>query len=177
MTAVVVDSTVLIYLARLGDLDLLPRLFDEVFVPAPVYDEVVETGREQGYPDALAVEEALEAFGEVMGLPAAAADRAERLRDAADLGRGEAAAIALAGGHDARCLTDDHAARTTAESMGVAVGGTIYVLLEAVAAGALTTADYEARIDSLADGGFRMSAALYRRAMAAPEALDPDSSP
>lgn len=172
MTAVVVDSTVLIFLARLGDLEFLPRLFDDVLVPEPVYDEVVETGREQGYSDALAIEEALDAFGAVTALPAAATGHAERLREAAALGRGEAAAIALARVHDARCLTDDHAARTTAESMGVAVGGTIYVLLEAVATGALSTDDYESRIDSLADGRFRMSASLYRRAMAAPDELD-----
>lgn len=71
-----------------------------------------------------------------------------------------------------RCLTDDHAARTTAESIGVPVGGTIFVLLEALDRGRLSKAAYVSRIDRLADGGFHMSASLYRRAIDAGDEID-----
>ncbi|MFB6186203.1 MAG: PIN domain-containing protein [Halobacteriaceae archaeon] len=167
MTTVVVDSTVLIYLARLGDLDLLGSLFDRVIVPEPVYDEVVKTGHEEDYRDAIAVEEAMNEFMEIVELSDDVARQTGQIQDTADLGRGEAAAMALARHHDGQCLTDDHAARTTAESVGLEIGGTIFVLLEALTEGQLSFKAYESRIDQLANGGFRMSALLYRRALEA----------
>ncbi|MEF8855391.1 MAG: hypothetical protein V5A24_07875, partial [Haloarculaceae archaeon] len=71
--------------------------------------------------------------------------------------------------------TDDHAARVTADSLGVDCGGTIYVLLEACSSGLLTGDAYVGRIDELADSGFRMSASLYRRAIEAGTDLDSDA--
>lgn len=174
MTTVVADSTVLIYLADLGDLDLLWDLFDQVLVPEAVYEEVVERGREEDYRDALAVKEAANAFLDVHSLSGDVAHHAVRLQKSADLGRGEAEAIALARERNARCLTDDHAARTMAESVGVGIGGTIFVLLEALAAERFPYEGYVSRIDELADGGFRMSASLYRRAIDAGKDLDSD---
>lgn len=100
-------------------------------------------------------------------LPDDLAQKAETVRETATLGRGETEAILLAQQHDARCLTDDHAARTTAESLGVDVGGTIYVLLEALATDRLTYVQYVDRIDALADSGFHMGASLYRHALTA----------
>lgn len=168
--AVVTDSTVLIYLAKLGELRLLDRLFDDVTAPAVVYEEVVTRGREERYADALAVDEAADGFLAVTPVEAegeAVADRADSVRESAGLGRGESAAIALALARDARCLTDDHAARTTAESLGVAVGGTIFVLLEALDAGVYSFEEYRAEVDALTENGFRMDAALYRQAVEA----------
>lgn len=174
MRAAVADATVLIYLAKLGELDRLERRFDAVLVPAAVHEEVVERGRAEGYRDALAVEAAADDGLEVVSLADDVAATAERLRDTADLGRGEAAAIALAQARAARCLTDDHAARTTAAAVGVEVGGTIYVLLDALDAGTLSYDEYVRLIDGLSDAGFRMSASLYRRALDAGEAIVAD---
>lgn len=163
----VADATVLIYLARLDALSLLDELFGAVVVPAGVYDEVVETGREEGYGDALSVDDAVGEFLSRRSLSGAARRRAEAVRESAELGAGEAEAIALALESGARCLTDDHAARTTAESLGVPVGGTIYVLLEGLDAGTLTHGEYVDALEELDESGFRMSARLYRRAVEA----------
>lgn len=104
---------------------------------------------------------------------------AERLRKTAKLGEGEAAAIALARNRYARCLTDDHAARTTAESRGIEVGGSNFVLLEARSTGILSGEAYADWINDLSDSGFRMCAPLYRRAIETGKNLDagPDQQP
>jgi predicted nucleic acid-binding protein len=39
------NSSPLIYLASLGDLNLLPQLFGHIFVPEAVHNEVVIAGR------------------------------------------------------------------------------------------------------------------------------------
>lgn len=167
----VADSTVLIYLARLGFLDQMERVFDAVLVPEPVYAETVVRGRDEGYRDALAIDEAIGGVLVRRKLEGDVASRARELRTAAELGAGEAAAIALASDLDVRCLTDDHGARTTADAVGVDVGGTIFVLLLALDRGVLPLEAYLAAIDALTDAGFRMDADLYREARSAGRGL------
>ncbi len=58
--AAVSNSTVLIYLAKIGKLALLKELFREVLIPKEVFKEVVINGKEQQQPDAFAVEMAIE---------------------------------------------------------------------------------------------------------------------
>jgi len=168
MSRAVADATVLIYLARLGDLHMLDELFESIVVPDAVYEEVVHRGREEGYSDAIAVEDAAESFLDIRSLEG---DTATRLRETTNLGAGEIAALALAANGDARCLTDDHAARRTAESLDINVGGTIYVFLRALRRDNISLQGFETRLDALDDAGFRMSAELYRRAIEAGEEL------
>lgn len=168
---VVTDATVLIYLGKLDDLGYLDQLFTETYVPETVYEEVVTRGREERYADALPVETATGRFLDVRTLPDETEDRADEIQKSSGLERGECTAIALAEKEDARCLTDDHAARKTAESLNVEVGGTIYVLLEALDRGLLSFEGYVNELDDLTDNGFRMSAGLYRRAVQAGEDL------
>ena len=168
MSRAVADATVLIYLARLGDLHMLDELFESIVVPDAVYEEVVHRGREEGYSDAIAVEDAAESFLDIRSLEG---DTATRLRETTNLGTGEVAALALAANGDARCLTDDHAARRTAESLDINVGGTIYVFLRALRRDNISFQGFETRLDALDEAGFRMSAELYRRAIEAGEEL------
>jgi predicted nucleic acid-binding protein len=49
MSRVVADATVLIYLAKLGDLHMLVELFESIVVPDAVYEEVGHRGSEEGY--------------------------------------------------------------------------------------------------------------------------------
>ncbi|WP_276279824.1 DUF3368 domain-containing protein [Halorussus caseinilyticus] len=170
---VITDATVLIYLAKLDDIDYLNRLFEEVYVPETVYEEVVTHGLEEQYADALSVEEATESFIDVRKLTDETEGRADEIQESSGLERGECTAIALAEDERARCLTDDHAARKTAESLNVDVGGTIYVLLEALDRGQLSFEGYVEKLDDLTDNGFRMSASLYRKAVDAGEDLTP----
>lgn len=168
---VVTDSTVLIYIAKLDNLTYLDDLFEEVIVPEAVYDEVVTRGRKEQYTDALPVEEAANGSLDVRSLSDETQTRADEIQKSSGLGRGECTAIALAEAEDVRCLTDDHAARKTAESLGVEVGGTIYVLLEALDRERISFEEYVTELDDLTDNSFRMSASLYRRAVEAGEEL------
>lgn len=168
---VVTDATVLIYLAKLDDTEYLDELFEVANVPVPVYEEVVTRGREEQYASALQVEEATERFLEVRTLTSQTEDRADEIQRSSGLERGECTAIALAEDVDARCLTDDYAARKTAESLGLDVGGTIYVLLEALDRDYISLEEYVGKLDELTDNDFHMSASLYRRAVEAGEEL------
>lgn len=168
---VVTDSTVLIYLAKLGDLEYVNELFEETHVPETVYEEVVTRGREEQYADALPVEAATDEFIDIRKLPKQTENRADEIQESSGLERGECTAIALAEDKGARCLTDDHAARKTAESLNIEVGGTIYVLLEALDSGHLSFEEYVEKLDDLTEKGFRMSASLYRKAVQAGEDL------
>lgn len=171
MSRGVADATVLIYLAKLGVLDLLDELFDDVLLPETVRREVVDRGREAGYPDAFAVANATDESLHVRALSGETAAHATRLREQAALGAGESAAIALAAAENARCLTDDHAARKTAETLDVPVVGTIYLLLRALESGRFSLEEYVGYLESLDAHGFRMSASLYQQAVEAGEDL------
>lgn len=168
---VITDSTVLIYLAKLDNLNYLNELFAEVQISETVYEEVVTRGRKEQYADALRVEKAADRFIDIGTLTDNTKDRADEIQESPGLERGECTAIALAEAESARCLTDDHAARKTAESLGVEVGGTIYVLLEALDRGQFSFEGYVEELDALTDDGFRMSASPYRKAVEAGEDL------
>jgi predicted nucleic acid-binding protein len=159
------DATVLIYLARLDDLDYLDNLFEEIRVSETVYKEVVTRGREEQYADALPIEAATDQFIDVVTLSDETVSRADEIQEASGLERGECTAIALVEEEGARCLTDDHAARKTAESLGISVNGTFFVLLEALDQGRISLEKYVEKLDDLTDSGFRISASLYRRAI------------
>jgi predicted nucleic acid-binding protein len=81
------------------------------------------------------------------------------------LDEGEAAAIALAKElHADRLLIDERQGRAVAQSMGLAVAGTLAVLQDAAAAGFI---DLQAAIDSLRQTTFRASPELFSAVLAA----------
>lgn len=117
---VVPDAGPLIYLAGAGQLDLLRRLYVDAVVPKIVYDEVTVAGA--GMTGAAEVKAATwlrvvehEADPTLVGR----------------LGPGEAAAIPLAHQLGAVLLMDDGEARAVAAERGIAVVGSLGVLLAA----------------------------------------------
>ena len=122
---VVADAGPLIHLAAIGQLELIQRLSPEVLVPRAVFDEVVVVGA--GLPGAAEV-------GAAVWIRVVAPTRGDVV--AALLGGGlhlgEAQAIALAVELRAdRLLIDERQGRLTAEAMGVAVVGSIGILIAA----------------------------------------------
>jgi len=118
---VVADSGPLIALARIGRLDLLPRLVHRVVIPPAVAAEIRDGGDRPGTREVAAatwihVEQPDAELARSYGL----------LVDA-----GEAEAIALAvQSADSLILLDDRLARRLAESLGIARIGTVGVLVE-----------------------------------------------
>ena len=53
---VVSNASPLIIMSKLGQLNLLPQLYDQVLIPQTVYEEVVVAGLRDGHTDAIAVD-------------------------------------------------------------------------------------------------------------------------
>jgi predicted nucleic acid-binding protein len=118
----VVDSSALITLARIGRLHLLRELADEVVVPYADYSEVVRRG--VGRPGQTEVAQALWISRQRIR------DRTARVRLETELARGESEAIILAKELAADCvILDDARARQIAELQGLRVSGLLGLLV------------------------------------------------
>jgi len=156
MPEAISNTSPLLYLYRIGAMDWLPRLFDEVWIPQAVLDELKE-GQRKGYDvpnladyDGLRITHPRSLPSEWLAL---------------DLGPGELAAMALAL-ENPKCilLLDDLLARRTAHAAGLTVWGTLKVLLEAKACG--LTDRIEPFVDRLSSSGMWLSGEIRQRILA-----------
>ncbi len=122
---VVADAGPLIHLAAIGQLELIHRLSPEVLVPQAVFDEVVVVGA--GLAGAAEVRAA--SWIRVV-TPTRGDVVAALLGSGLHLGESQAIAVAVELGAD-RLLIDERQGRLTAEAMGVAVVGSIGILIAA----------------------------------------------
>jgi hypothetical protein len=150
------NTSPLLYLYRIGVLDWLPSLFDEIWTPNAVVHELQE-GQRRGYDvpnpgdyDWLKIVEPSSVPSEWLTL---------------DLGAGELAAMALALENPGRVvLLDDRLARRIAEAAGLKVWGTLKVLLEAKSQG--LTESMGPLVNRLEDAGMWISNDIRRRVLA-----------
>jgi hypothetical protein len=150
---VVADSSPLIYLSRVGLLQILPALFRNVIVPRAVWDEAVERR-----PAAAGIDRLREAsWLRVVDDPPREPDLG--------LDPGETAAILLAESLRADLLLiDERLGRKVAQERGLVVRGTLGVLVEARQSGVLPA--LKPVLDTLVAEGFRIAPALVREALA-----------
>ena len=147
---VVVNTSPLVALDRIGQISILPKLFGEIIRPQSVVDEL-DAGRSV-YGGSTSLFHA--SWLSTVKDPPEMVLRKE-------LGAGETAAIALALRVDADLvILDDLAARNVAAELGLNVTGTLGVLLAAHKKGLLD--DIEKSINSLVACGFRLSDSLVR---------------
>jgi predicted nucleic acid-binding protein len=119
----VADSGPLIALVRIGQLELLPRIFSEVTAPPEVWHEITEKGR--GLPGAYEISQV-----KWIKIQAPLSQLVQPLSILVDAG--EAQAIALAQTTpDCIILLDDARARKIAERLSIKQIGTIGLLLRA----------------------------------------------
>ena len=124
MSAVVSDSSPLIYFTRLGHFLWLERIFGQVIIPQSVWREIVEEG--SAYPESVEVRNAIrEGWMKVEQVDVACDAELEALDP------GEAEAIALAQKLGALLIIDEAAGREVAIRRKVKVTGTLGILLEA----------------------------------------------
>ncbi len=149
---VIADSSPLLYLSRLRLLEVLSATFGPVVVPRVVWNELV-----LARPDAPGVEALLDATWITVD------DRALPSEDVG-LDPGETAAILLVEALAADLLLiDERAGRAVAKHRGIAVRGTLGVLVQAREAGTLSL--LRPVLDALAEQGFRLSPVLVREAL------------
>jgi predicted nucleic acid-binding protein len=154
---VVSNSSPLIALSAIGHLELLHSLYDQIWIPEAVYQEVA--GANASRPGAVEIRTAAWITSHLV--------KGNFLPRALDgeLGRGEAEAIALAVERQADLLLiDERRGRKVAGRFGIRVLGVLGVLIEAKSKGLLLEVR-PALNDLLTKAGFRISAALYQRAL------------
>jgi predicted nucleic acid-binding protein len=140
-------------LYRIGALDWLERLSQDVWVPGAVTLELKE-GQHKGHDVPVPSSYGWLQIVEPKYTPS------EWL--ALDLGSGELAAMALALENPGRIvLLDDALARRTAQAAGLTVRGTLGILLDAKSQ--RLTERIEPWVDKLADAGMWMSAEIRQR--------------
>jgi predicted nucleic acid-binding protein len=122
MQVVVADTGPLNYLMLIDAIDLLPKLFDRIIIPAAVYDELIDNGAPAIVRAGFAQ---VPPWLEVSPNP----DRSRDIAAATALDEGEGAAIALAVAIGADLiLMDDRDGVAFARAHGFAVTGTLGVL-------------------------------------------------
>jgi predicted nucleic acid-binding protein len=153
MSKAITNTSPLLYLYRIEAIDWLAKLFDEVWTPDAVKDELL-AGRSKGYdvPNPadypwLRIVNPKSMLSEWLAL---------------DLGAGEIAAMALALENSSHIiLLDDGLARRTAQVAGLQVWGTLKVLLEAKSQGLVDKiAPY---VSNLSEAGMWVSAEVKQR--------------
>ena len=154
----VANSSVLIALSTIGQLPLLPQRFAEgLLIPVAVWQEVVETG--EGRPGSVQVASASwVAVRHVQDQSLVSMLRME-------LDAGEAEAIALAREEQADAiLLDEKDARRVARGLGLAVLGTLGILIWAKQAGLIRSLGEQ--LDILqTQGQFRLSRSVCQEAL------------
>jgi len=164
------NSTPLIYLVKLGKLNLVIRMFGRILIPETVYREVVVRGGERGYPEAQAVQALIES-GEVEVKPA------KPVSDSLKLGihRGEAEAISLALELGLPLLVDDKPAYLVARALGVRVVRTVRLLLDLLEEGLIDLSQFRTNLRNLSREGFWLTADVYDRVIQEAERISPSS--
>ncbi|HWU90525.1 MAG TPA: DUF3368 domain-containing protein [Kofleriaceae bacterium] len=153
MADAISNTTPLLYLHRIGALRWLADLYQSVWTPGAVVRELQE-GQRKGHDVPTLTDHDWLKIVDPKVMPS------EWL--SLDLGRGELGAMALAlENPDRVVLLDDALARRTAQAAGLAVRGTLGILLDAKARH--LTERIEPWVDKLADAGMWFSDEVRQR--------------
>lgn len=154
---VVSDTTPIISLMKAGQLTLLQKLFDIVYIPEVVYQELTMN---ETFPEEVRMVQECE-FLLVEGVENGKS--VTILRNFTGLDAGESEAIILADEKQSDVLLmDEHKGRQVAKKMGIAITGTIGILIQAFDEGMLTKEDVERCIERMKESGIRISDKLYQ---------------
>ena len=153
---IVADASPLIFIGRLGLLDVLSELLGPVLVPNAVFAEATAI---PGRPGALSVLKARDS-GHLTVAALEDASVALALSELVDAGEAEAIALALERKVE-RILMDDLAGRRLAKQVGLQPVGTLGFLVQARRTERI--ADLPGCLDVLETAGFRMTAELRTR--------------
>ena len=166
MKTVVPDSTPLIFLAKVGRLDLLRNVFGRVSIPEAVFDEAVTQGKAIGMSDASIIEAAVGRWIHVEHLEAEVESEYRFLDDNMRLGLGEREALKLCKQLNADFfIVDDREARRVSRILNLVPLGTCGVIVEACRQGSISSREALQTLDTLVRVGFRVNATVYRRVL------------
>jgi len=158
------NATPLIYLARLNKLQLLKEIFTQIQIPPEVKIETIDRGKEKGYPDAYAIEQAMSDGWLIQeSLTQKTIEKSEALAHMMRIDIGEAQAIILAKQKNEKdILIDQTNARAVARNLGLNPRGTIFVILTALKRKLITKDNAKQMLDKLIEANFYISVDIYR---------------
>jgi hypothetical protein len=160
------DSTPLIYLARIGRLEILRKVYGRVIIPRAVYEEVVQKGKERGLPDAYIVERTTDDWLEVLEVDPETEKEYGFVDSNPGLGRGEREAIKLCKQVKASFfIADDREARRAAGILNITTAGTCGTVIQGHRMGFCSNREAKEIIDDLVGEGLRIGTMVYRRVL------------
>jgi len=161
---VVSNSSPLIYLSKIGRLNLIKEVYGKIWIPEAVFNEAVTQGKTLRIVDASLIEEAVgrwiikESVGPEISLEYSFLDLNEKL------GLGEKDALKLCKQLNADFfIVDDKEARRIANILRIKPIGTCGMLIQANRLGVISTQEAEKILDELIKTQFRIEPAVYRR--------------
>ena len=166
----VFDATPLIYLAKVDRLALVQQLDTSCVLPERVYEEVVETGLEQGSPDARRIERSVDA-DQFAILSVETTALLTRLKDNSNLSDADAAVLACADAHDGVAVLDETYGRDVAAAEGITTRETAYLVLKLASGGTLSVDDARTVIDAMIDEGWYCAPDVYAKIIQQLESL------
>ena len=156
----VFDATTVIYLAKVEQLAILDELDEPRLIPAPVYKEVVETGIDEGYPNARRIERLVNddvfSIVDVEG-----SDNYKRLLENDSLSRADVVILDCADRRDGVAVMDEAYGRDVASVEGIETRGTAYLVLLLFKSDVIGPERARGVIDGMVDAGWYCSTATY----------------
>lgn len=170
MKTLVFDATPLIYITKVGLSKVFEDLKDEKLTSPEVKKEVVNQGKNKGFPDANILEKMFQNnVFKVTGpnnqefLANLLETKGLHITDAEDL--------AIARERDGIAIVDDEVARKTARIYGISYVGTSYILMRAVVQGLITKERAKQAVNEIISTGWRCSVESYAKIIEAIEKL------
>ena len=159
MRSIVSNATPLIYLAKVGKLELLRKVFGDVLIPEEVKVEVVEKGKELGERDAYTIEKAItEGWLKVLAT--------QSIDIPIQLDPGEIAVLSLAKKLELKeVLVDEVSARMAARLLDLKPRGTLFVLLKALSMKEIDIDEFHEILNLMIRQGFRLKEEVYLEAL------------
>jgi len=152
---IVSNASPLITFAKVGKIDLVLRLYDEIFVSDAVKQEVIDNGKKEGYADALLLEDYLRNNKIKVIKPG-------KPLCVKGLHRGEAGTIALALELGVtEVLIDENDARVIAKVYGLNPRGTLFILFESGRKKIISEDEAVETLDEMLNNEFRISSRIY----------------
>jgi len=160
------DATPLIHLSKIGKLSYLKRIFDKIFIPKEIYDEVVVKGKQLYKKDAVLIEELMKKNFIIVK----DADSAIQMPN---LHIGELKAIALCKELKIKnLLIDEKEGFNASKLLGLTPLRTTALLLTLLNKKIIKFNEYKESLLNLSESGYFLSAETYERLIEAGKKLN-----
>ena len=169
---VVCDSGPLIYLSRVGQIQLLRKLFSSVLIPSSVYRETVQEAKALRKPGASAIEEAInDGWIRIIDISASEMGSVKKLAQDESLEVEDAEVIFLAKKHSTSLVTNDKWLARIAFSLGIDALWTTTLILLAVQKKALSKDQGREALRRLVLSGLHLRTDVYEAILSALEEI------